>query len=199
MTPHDPGQAAHPHGVHESPWIMLVPLVILAILSVIGGWVGIPAPSAATIEIEHSSSPSSPPRRRTADTPPARSLELGLAAVSVLVALARLLRRVPPLLPQARHRRRARRSASAPLYTLLSNKYWVDEFYHAVIVTPLLMFTRGIVELIFERRPWSTAPARASAMTVRGLGCGHAHADLRQHPLLRRLARRSAPPSSSPS
>ncbi len=33
----------HSHGVHESPWIMLFPLVVLAILSVIGGWVGIPA------------------------------------------------------------------------------------------------------------------------------------------------------------
>ena len=28
---------AHSHGVHESPWIMLFPLVVLAILSVIGG------------------------------------------------------------------------------------------------------------------------------------------------------------------
>jgi NADH-quinone oxidoreductase subunit L len=34
---HDAGQAAHPHGVHESPWIMLFPLTVLAILSVIGG------------------------------------------------------------------------------------------------------------------------------------------------------------------
>ncbi len=36
------GQAAHPHGVHESPWIMLLPLVVLAILSIVGGWVGVP-------------------------------------------------------------------------------------------------------------------------------------------------------------
>ncbi len=33
----------HGHGgIHESPKIMLVPLVILAILSVVGGWVGVP-------------------------------------------------------------------------------------------------------------------------------------------------------------
>ena len=30
---HDAGPAAHPHGVHESPWIMLFPLVVLAICS----------------------------------------------------------------------------------------------------------------------------------------------------------------------
>ena len=38
---HDDGQTTHGHGVHESPFIMLFPLVVLAILSVIGGWVGI--------------------------------------------------------------------------------------------------------------------------------------------------------------
>jgi NADH-quinone oxidoreductase subunit L len=35
----------HAHGPvepHESPWTMTVPLVVLAILSVVGGWVGIP-------------------------------------------------------------------------------------------------------------------------------------------------------------
>src|SRR5205085_10670613 len=39
-------QDAHAHGEthtpHESPWIMLAPLVLLAVLSVVGGWVGIP-------------------------------------------------------------------------------------------------------------------------------------------------------------
>jgi NADH-quinone oxidoreductase subunit L len=35
----------HQHGPvepHESPWVMTVPLVVLAFLSVVGGWVGIP-------------------------------------------------------------------------------------------------------------------------------------------------------------
>jgi NADH-quinone oxidoreductase subunit L len=35
----------HHHGPvepHESPWMMTVPLVVLAILSVVGGWIGIP-------------------------------------------------------------------------------------------------------------------------------------------------------------
>ena len=34
---------AHGHGgVHESPWVMLAPLVVLAVLSFVGGWVGVP-------------------------------------------------------------------------------------------------------------------------------------------------------------
>ena len=40
------GQGAHGHGAfkpHESPWVMTVPLIVLAILSTFGGLVGIPA------------------------------------------------------------------------------------------------------------------------------------------------------------
>jgi NADH-quinone oxidoreductase subunit L len=37
------GHDSHGHGEpHESPWIMLAPLVVLAVLSVVGGWVGVP-------------------------------------------------------------------------------------------------------------------------------------------------------------
>jgi NADH-quinone oxidoreductase subunit L len=36
------GHDDHHGAPHESPWIMLAPLVLLAILSVVGGWVGIP-------------------------------------------------------------------------------------------------------------------------------------------------------------
>ena len=49
----DESHAAHAHGVHESPWIMLLPLVLLAILSIIGGWVGVPAALGGHNEIEH--------------------------------------------------------------------------------------------------------------------------------------------------
>ncbi len=31
----------HGHDPHESPWVMLGPLMVLAFLSVVGGWVGI--------------------------------------------------------------------------------------------------------------------------------------------------------------
>ena len=34
---------AHGHGgIHESPRVMVIPLVILAVLSVVGGYVGVP-------------------------------------------------------------------------------------------------------------------------------------------------------------
>ena len=105
------------HGVHESPWIMLFPLVILAILSVIGGWVGVPAAMGGHDEIGHFLDPVFATRRRQKPLPTAGShgLELGLAAVSVLVALHRLLHRLPLLLQEAPHRRCSRRDASRAL------------------------------------------------------------------------------------
>ena len=40
---HDSHGNGHGHGTpHESPWIMLGPLVVLAVLSIVGGWVGWP-------------------------------------------------------------------------------------------------------------------------------------------------------------
>ncbi len=40
---HDAHDAhGHAHGVHESPMIMIAPLIVLAILSLVGGWIGVP-------------------------------------------------------------------------------------------------------------------------------------------------------------
>ncbi len=54
-THHDAhhGHAEHSHGVHESPAIMTLPLAVLALLSIIGGWVGVPAALGGHNEIEH--------------------------------------------------------------------------------------------------------------------------------------------------
>src|ERR1700680_5131561 len=40
---HAPAPHGHGHGgIHESPKVMLIPLMILAVLSIVGGWVGVP-------------------------------------------------------------------------------------------------------------------------------------------------------------
>jgi len=145
-------ELAHGHGVHESPWIMLLPLVILAGLSVVGGWVGVPAALGGHNEIEHFLAPVFA-SGTVAEAPVAaggNGLELALAAISVLVAVvgfyvAYLFYFKKPGTAAAI----ARRNKLA--YTTLENKYWVDEFYQNFLVTPLLMFTRGFLELLFER------------------------------------------------
>jgi NADH-quinone oxidoreductase subunit L len=172
VAEHDEGQAAHPHGVHESPWIMLGPLAILAVLSVVGGWVGVPAALGGSNHFEHFLDPvfASTAAMHGASALNAdqvsHGLELGLAALSVLVAVGGwyaafvLYRQKPGRAAEIAMRVR-------PLYDTLENKYWVDELYQSFIVLPLMMITRGVLELIFERGVVNGS-GRASAMITRG-------------------------------
>jgi len=138
---HDSGQAAHPHGVHESSWIMLVPLILLAILSIVGGWVGVPLVFGGHNEIEHFLGPVFEPATHVAEHVAARGPEAGLALVSVAAALIGL---IAAWVLYVRQRGLANELAHKlkPVYSLLAHKYWVDEIYGALIVTPLLFFSR---------------------------------------------------------
>jgi NADH-quinone oxidoreductase subunit L len=60
----------------------------------------------------------------------------------------------------------AERTGSA--YNLVKNKYWVDEFYSAFLITPLLMFTRVVLELMVDHGIVNGSGAAAGAAT-RGL------------------------------
>ena len=171
---HDSGQAAHPHGVHESPWIMLGPLVLLAILSVVGGWVGVPAALGGSNHFEHfldsvfaSTAALHGASAVNADQV-SHSLELGLAAISVLVALAGfavawLFYYRKPGTAVALARR------FQPIYSLVDHKFYVDEFYRNFIVTPMLAVTRLVLFGVVDRGIVSGGPATGAAAT-RGLG-----------------------------
>jgi NADH-quinone oxidoreductase subunit L len=142
---HDEGQAADSHGVHESPWIMLLPLVVLAILSFVGGWVGVPAALWGHNEFEHFLDPvfatATAPEAVMPLGPAAHGLEFGLALVSVATAAIGFL-----FAWQFYYRKPGTAAALAakakPLYALVANKFYVDEIYNAVFVTGLLGFTR---------------------------------------------------------
>ncbi|MGA2354557.1 MAG: NADH-quinone oxidoreductase subunit L [Terriglobales bacterium] len=132
------GHEGHGHGEpHESPWVMLGPLVVLAVLSLIGGFVGIGgrfehflAPvfqGTAAAELAH----------ETAGEAASRTTEYLLMGVSVSVAflgwlLAYLLYSRRPELP-------ARIASSlGGLYEAVVHKYYVDELYAALFVKPLI-------------------------------------------------------------
>ena len=168
----DEDHAVHAHGVHESSWIMLFPLVVLAVLSVIGGWVGVSAAMGGHDEIGQFLDPVFAggmvmTQNAIAAEHVSNSLELTLAAISVLVAVSgfyfafRWYWKKPGTADALADR-------AKPAYTLLENKYWVDEFYANFLVTPLLMTTRGMLELIFERGVVNGA-ARAGGLATRGL------------------------------
>jgi NADH-quinone oxidoreductase subunit L len=124
---------------HESPWSMLSPLVILAALSVCGGWIGIERFSAFL-------SPVLGARSAESATP---HLELYLSILAVAVALEGWL--IADKYYRRKTERPAQVAAAVPgLYKLLSNKYYVDEIYNAVFVRPLLVISRYILGWVVD-------------------------------------------------
>jgi NADH-quinone oxidoreductase subunit L len=128
------GHDDHGHGEpHESPMVMLVPLMILALLSVIGGLVGIGN------RFEHFLAPvfGSGELTEAAGEAASRSTELLLMAVSVTVALlgfvlAYVLYVSKPYLPQKIA------NSLGGFYNAVLNKYYVDELYAKIFVKPLV-------------------------------------------------------------
>jgi NADH-quinone oxidoreductase subunit L len=133
------GDSAHHHA---TPWSMLGPMVILALLSVCGGWIGIErfgaflAPSVGARAAEASSW-----RLAIPATQYSLSLETVLSIVAVLVALEGWL--IADKYYRRKPARPAQLAAALPGgYKLLANKYFVDEFYGATVVKPLLVFSK---------------------------------------------------------
>ena len=151
---HDKGKATHAHGVHESPWVMTLPLAILAVLSVVGGWVGVPAALGGHNEIEHFLEPVFATGQVAASALNAdaasHGTELGLAVISMLVALSGL--GVAYLFYFRRPGTAAALARRAPaVYRLIECKFYVDELYRVAIVAPLFAFTRFVLNLLVDK------------------------------------------------
>jgi len=160
-------EAEHAHGVHDSPWVMLGPLVILAILATIGGFIGVPAAMGGHDEIGHFLEPvvGSGVRAPVGEN---SGLELALSASVVLIGLLGLL--VVHILykvkPDLSHKLATRFHG---LYNLVVHKYWVDQIYGALIVTPLLLISRYLLKGLFDRGVIDGAGFAAGA-TAQGFG-----------------------------
>jgi NADH-quinone oxidoreductase subunit L len=131
---------AHPH---ESPWSMLGPLVILAALSICGGWIGIDRFGSFLSAVTG-------PTIDPATAPGGKSLDLGLSVVAVAVALIGWF--VAHLFYSKKTGRPAELAAALPGgYKLLANKYYVDEFYSATVVKPLFAVSTYLLGWIVDK------------------------------------------------
>lgn len=133
------------HHIHESPKTMTGPLIILGILSLIGGWIGIPHLLSLGIIpniFEHWLEPATTQYGHVKLHHYSHLVEYGLMLLSLGIAI------VGWLLARARFR-----DIKAPLpepetYTgvtrVLWNKYWVDELYETIIINPLLWLSEKV-------------------------------------------------------
>ena len=137
----------HGHsGIHESPKAMLIPLVILAILSVAGGWVNIGKnfeknlePSFRTGATAYSMTEAA--TQATKAVGEQGNTELLFTLTSVLAAALGLLlawllyKSHPELPPKIAH-------ALNGWYAAVLNKYYVDELYGVLFIKPLIAGSR---------------------------------------------------------
>ena len=130
------GEAERAH-LHEAPWSMTGPLVVLGVLSAVGGVINLPALVGGHEWLHHWLHPvlDSAQRLMPVALPP-HGVELALVGAASLVAVAGLVlgyrRTLARPIPAARAA-----PAETGLARLLHRKYYVDELYDALIVRPL--------------------------------------------------------------
>lgn len=129
------------HHPHESPPVMLAPLIILAVLAVIGGLIGVIPGGLENGWFHQFLKPVVSMSKETAGHEGGPLLPYLLMAVTTAIAgagwfLAHYFYQLKPDQPD----RWAARLRGA--YTLLLNKYWVDELYDKIVVEPSKWWAR---------------------------------------------------------
>jgi NADH-quinone oxidoreductase subunit L len=154
----------HVH-VHESPWSMLGPLVILAVLSVIGGWLAAPALLGGPDYFASFLAPvfASPQAAEAVNEAAAHQLEIILAIVAVASALIGLGVAFWLYIRQPGKPEQIAKSLR-PVYNTLLNKYYVDEFYAAVVIKPLMWISTNVL--------WKWVDVAGIDGTVNGIATG---------------------------
>ena len=154
------------HHLHESPPVMTFPLVVLAVLSVIGGYVGLPHGILWGDAFGHYLAPS-------LGALPGAGHHLSTATIYTLMALATaagltgiwaayvVYLRSPGTADAAVER--------APgVFRVLWNKYYVDELYDAVVLTPFAVVANvcwKVIDNIFVE-----GLVNGTGAAVRGIG-----------------------------
>jgi NADH-quinone oxidoreductase subunit L len=145
------GSHEQEHHVHESPTSMTLPLIVLAVLSVVGGWVGLPAVLSengnrigrflAPILVPIAGHEAGHEALPHATEWILMALSVAVAAAGILLAwkwYARDEGRVP-----------AKIAAAWPgLYSLVADKFRVDELYDFLIVRPFEWIARVLWKVV---------------------------------------------------
>jgi NADH-quinone oxidoreductase subunit L len=166
------GTAAEPH-LHEAPWTMTGPLVVLGSLSAIGGVINLPEflGTGTAQGLDHWLEPVTAPALALmpALVMPHGSVEVMLLLGAIAVALFGLtlgLRvTMASLIPTPQQ--------AAPeqgLWLLLNRKYYIDELYAAVIVRPLVWLSRRVLWQIIDAFLVDRVAVGGTARIATGLG-----------------------------
>jgi NADH-quinone oxidoreductase subunit L len=135
---------------------MTIPLIVLAILSIIGGLLNLPGLHTFSVWLEHTIQVAGEHAAELEATAE-EGFNFIVAGLSTFLALAAVaaawylyMRRYNEMkrLPAKERADDPLRPMLGPVFTLLENKYWVDEFYGYIIVKPYLWISRFLAEKV---------------------------------------------------
>lgn len=149
LTFHNSFRGTHEqeHHLHESPSSMTIPLMVLAVLSIVGGFVGIPEVLGGTHFLEEFLKPvfeDSSLRMAHHLSHDTEYMLMGVAITVMAVAIyyAHDIYVKKNTLPVGET------EELNPIHKLVYKKYWVDELYENVITKPLNFISEGLYKVI---------------------------------------------------
>jgi NADH-quinone oxidoreductase subunit L len=147
---HHHGAGSHPH---DAPPAMALVLIVLAIGSVLAGYIGIPhalgGHNALATWLAPAFQAGAPAAAEEALAPEEIALELTLMVVSSVIAVAGIALAAFIWLKRRDIADGLARSLAGP-YRVLLNKYYVDEIYDASVVRPIQALSRDGLWRVFD-------------------------------------------------
>ena len=141
--------------VHESPKNMTIPLIVLAILSVCGGWMAAPQLMGGVNHFQHFLAPvlatGAEPTAAAAESTGGGEILQALLGAPVIAGLLGFLLAWWFYIKSPEAPKKLADSLSAP-YKLLCGKYFIDELYLAVIVRPLVWISDKVLWHVVDER-----------------------------------------------
>ncbi len=156
--------------LHEAPWIMTGPLVVLGVLSAVGGALNLPAVFGGHQALEHWLEPvTAPAAAFTRLEAPHGATEYYLIGAAVLIGIVGLVAgwraTLARPIPTAR--------AAPPergLALVLNRKYYIDELYDTIIVRPVVWLSRAVLWRGVDQGVVDGAAVNGMARLSQGLG-----------------------------
>jgi NADH-quinone oxidoreductase subunit L len=142
MTFHGKSRVDHEvaHHLHESPSMMTVPLIVLAILSTIGGLIGFPIVEGWNKFHEFLSPVFAVPPQVAEAGHHSAGFEITMMVVSIVIAVLGILSAYRMYIKKPELPDQLAEKYKTP-YQMIANKYWMDEIYDFVFVGPLIRFS----------------------------------------------------------
>jgi len=124
------------HHLHESPKVMTIPLIILAVLSTVGGFLGFPHAIGAEIGLSHWLDHFLENTLVTPFSTLSASAELILAIIAMLLA-GIMIYYAYSIYVKKGTRALEDDEVQSPVHRTLAHKYWIDELYDSAIRKPI--------------------------------------------------------------